>query len=97
MVPKALWYGRNPAPPPAKLVAVVALVALVALPTVMLAGLVQAGAEAPAVKMYVDDPSPRNVVAPEPVWYGTLPAAPPARFVAVVAVVALPADPAVAA
>lgn len=68
-----------------------------ALPTVMLDGFVQAGADAPAVRMNVDVPSPRNVVAPEPVWYGTLPAAPPARFVAVPAVVALPADPAVAA
>ena len=79
------------------MVAVVALVAVLALPTVMLDGFVQVGALPPAVRMYVDVPRPRNVVAPAPVWYGSDPASPPAKFVAVVAVVADPADPAVAA
>jgi hypothetical protein len=32
---------------------------------------------------------PTKVVVPDPLWYGTLPVAPPARFVAVVALVAL--------
>ena len=85
------------AAPPAKLVAVVALVAVLALPTVMDAGSVHCGADAPAVRMCVDVPRPRNVVVAAPLWYGSEPAAPPARFVAVVAVVADPADPAVAA
>jgi hypothetical protein len=33
----------------------------------MLDGFVQVGADAPAVKIKVDVPSPKNVVAPEPV------------------------------
>ena len=39
----------------------------------------------------------RNVVAPAPDWYGKAPVVPPARFVAVPAVLADPALPAVVA
>ena len=61
----------------------VALVAFVAVPTVMVDGLVYCGAEAPAVKMCVDVPKARNVVAPAPVLYDNAPAVPPAKLVAV--------------
>jgi hypothetical protein len=38
-----------------------------------------------SVRMYPFVPAARNVVAPDPVWYGIEPFAPPAKFVAVVA------------
>jgi hypothetical protein len=41
----------------------------------------------------VADAPPNNVVVPDPVWYGTDPAVPPAIFVAVVALVAVVAFP----
>lgn len=55
---------------------------------------VQAGNPVTTDKIWPDVPMPSMAVVPDADWYGTEPAAPPARFVAVVAVVA---DPAVVA
>ena len=56
--------------------------AFVAVPTVIVVGSVYCGAEAPAVKICVDVPKDRNVVAPAPVLYASAPAVPPAILVA---------------
>ena len=59
------------------------MVAFVAVPTVTELGSVYCGADAPAVKIYVDVPKDKNVVAPEPELYASAPAEPPAKLVAV--------------
>jgi hypothetical protein len=46
-----------------------------------------------SVKTYPFVPAAKKVVVPEPVWYGSEPFAPEARFVAVVALVAVAALP----
>lgn len=50
----------------------------------------QVGTPPAKVRTYPFVPAAKNVVAPEPVWYGTEPFAPPAKLVAVVAVAAFP-------
>jgi hypothetical protein len=59
--------------------------------TVPLVGFVQVGAPAPPeVKTCPEVPTPDIDVVPAPDWYKIVPRLPPAIFVAVVAVVALP-------
>lgn len=67
--------------------------ASVKVPLPIVGGVTQVGADVPFdCKYWPEVPAAENEVAPEPVWYGTAPAVPPAKLVAVVAEVAFVAD-----
>ena len=62
---------------------------IVNVPLPIVGGVIHVGAEVPLDWRYwPEDPAAENDVAPDPVWYGTAPATPPAKLVAVVAEVA---------
>ena len=86
VAPAALWYGIDPPAPPAIFAAVTAFVAWGAALTHDGATVVPLlCSTAPAVLLA------SSAVAPAALWYGIDPPAPPARFAAVTALVALAA------